>query len=47
MSAHRATVTWTLTTAGDEFLKRRYSRVHKIACEGGIVGTERRQIQRT
>ena len=41
MSAHRTTVTWTLAVGGDEFLKRRYSRVHRIAMEGGaeMVGT--------
>jgi len=41
MSAHRATVTWNLGVSGEEFLKRRYSRVHRIAFEGGaeVVGT--------
>ena len=41
MSGHRATVTWTLAVSGEEFLKRRYSRVHRIAFEGGaeVVGT--------
>jgi organic hydroperoxide reductase OsmC/OhrA len=41
MSAHRATVTWTLAEGGEEFLARRYSRVHKIAFGGGmeVVGT--------
>jgi len=41
MSAHRATVAWTLAVSGEEFLKRRYSRVHQIAFEGGaeVVGT--------
>ncbi len=34
-------MTWTLAVSGEEFLKRRYSRVHKIAFEGGaeVVGT--------
>jgi organic hydroperoxide reductase OsmC/OhrA len=41
MSGHRATVTWTLAVSSEEFLKRRYSRVHRIAFEGGaeVVGT--------
>jgi organic hydroperoxide reductase OsmC/OhrA len=41
MSGHRATVTWNLAVSGEEFLKRRYSRVHAIAFDGGaeVVGT--------
>jgi organic hydroperoxide reductase OsmC/OhrA len=41
MSGHHATVTWTLSATPEEFLKRRYSRVHAIAFEGGaeVVGT--------
>jgi len=41
MSGHRATITWTLAEAPEEFLKRRYSRVHAIAFDGGaeVVGT--------
>jgi organic hydroperoxide reductase OsmC/OhrA len=41
MSQHRATVTWDLAVSGEEFLRRRYSRVHKIAFDGGaeVVGT--------
>lgn len=41
MSAHRAAVTWTLAEGGEDFLKRCYSRVHKIVFEGGmeVVGT--------
>lgn len=41
MSGHRATVTWTLAETPEEFLKRRYSRVHAIAFDGGaeVVGT--------
>ena len=35
MSAHRVTVSWAL---GDEdFLKRRYSRVHTLDFDGGVV----------
>jgi organic hydroperoxide reductase OsmC/OhrA len=41
MSGHHATVTWKLETTPEDFLKRRYSRVHAIAFEGGaeVVGT--------
>jgi organic hydroperoxide reductase OsmC/OhrA len=41
MSGHRVTLTWDLAVSGEEFLKRRYSRVHKIAFAGGaeVVGT--------
>lgn len=35
MSAHRATVTWTLSEGADAFLKRRYSRLHTLRFEGG------------
>ncbi|HXU99028.1 MAG TPA: OsmC family protein [Caulobacteraceae bacterium] len=34
MSAHRATVGWRLGD-GEDFLKRRYSRVHTLGFEGG------------
>ncbi len=34
MSVHRATVTWALDDG--DFLKRRYSRVHTLAFEGGL-----------
>lgn len=34
MSVHRATVSWALD--GGDFLKRRYSRVHTLAFDGGI-----------
>lgn len=41
MSVHRATVTWKLAESGPDFLKRRYSRVHSLAFEGGaeVKGT--------
>ncbi|HEY1415836.1 MAG TPA: OsmC family protein [Caulobacteraceae bacterium] len=35
MSTHRATVSWTLAEGADDFLKRRYSRLHKLAFDGG------------
>lgn len=35
MSTHRATVSWKLAEDADSFLKRRYSRLHKLAFEGG------------
>jgi organic hydroperoxide reductase OsmC/OhrA len=41
VSAHRATVRWTLDGAADDFTRRRYSRVHTLAFEGGatLVGS--------
>jgi organic hydroperoxide reductase OsmC/OhrA len=35
MSQHRATIAWTLAEDGPAFLARRYSRLHKLAFEGG------------
>ncbi|HEY2178566.1 MAG TPA: OsmC family protein [Caulobacteraceae bacterium] len=35
MSGHRATVGWRLGQ-GEDFLKRRYSRVHTLAFDGGV-----------
>lgn len=35
MSAHKVTVSWALGVEGSEFLKRRYSRVHRLAFDGG------------
>jgi organic hydroperoxide reductase OsmC/OhrA len=37
MSEHVATVRWTLTNAGDDFLARRYSRVHTWTFDGGVT----------
>jgi organic hydroperoxide reductase OsmC/OhrA len=37
VSAHRATVAWTLAEGGEAFLKRRYSRLHTLTFEGGAV----------
>ena len=41
MSAHKVTVSWALGVDGAEFLKRRYSRVHRLVFEGGaeVKGT--------
>ena len=41
MSAHRVRVSWMLAVEGAEFLKRRYSRVHRLVFEGGaeVKGT--------
>ena len=35
MSTHRAAVEWTLAEGPEAFLKRRYSRLHTLAFEGG------------
>jgi organic hydroperoxide reductase OsmC/OhrA len=35
VSSHRATVSWKLAEDGEAFVKRRYSRLHKLAFEGG------------
>lgn len=35
MSAHRVTVSWTLAVDADSFVKRRYSRLHTLAYDGG------------
>jgi organic hydroperoxide reductase OsmC/OhrA len=37
MSVHRAKVAWKLAEGGEAFLKRRYSRLHTLAFEGGAV----------
>jgi organic hydroperoxide reductase OsmC/OhrA len=36
VSQHKATVAWKLAEDGDAFLKRRYSRLHRLSFEGGV-----------
>jgi organic hydroperoxide reductase OsmC/OhrA len=36
MSTHRVAVSWSLAEDADAFLKRRYSRVHRLAFGGGV-----------
>ncbi|HEX2688859.1 MAG TPA: OsmC family protein [Kofleriaceae bacterium] len=37
MSEHRATIEWTTSASPGEFVKGRYSRVHRWAFDGGVV----------
>jgi len=39
LSAHLATVTWSLAETAYDFLKRRYSRLHTLTFEGGAKVT--------
>ena len=41
MSTHRATVSWTLAEDAEAFAARRYSRLHRVAFEGGpeVIGS--------